>query len=1089
MKLRRKPPRGSKIRGSGGDDSGGNKAAVEAPNTLRSSQFIRIVDLLCEGEIQGLAAGLLGSESIYLNEVPIQNSNLSLNFPSNHYSYTEKFGTQSQTYLTDYNDIESETQVGQELRATTAGDIVRELTDPNLTKVRVTFMIPSLTTVDKDTGDTKGGKVNVAIYVQPSGGSYSAAASREVSGKCTSQYEFSLEATLTGDAPWNLKVVRTTADSTSGFISNKTYLQSITEVVEAKLRYPNSALIGIRIDAQSFDQVPSRYYDVKGLKIKLPSNYNPTTRAYTGSWDGTFTTAWSDNPAWIFYDLITNTRYGLGSFITEDQVDKWGLYEIAQYCDEMVADGFGGTEPRFTCNMLLQDRAEAYTVLQHLASVFRGMIYWAAGTVTATQDSPRDAVALYTAANVVDGIFVYQGSSAKTRHTVVLVTWNDPEDFYRQRVEYVEDVDGILKYGVQQVEVMAFGCTSRGQAHRFGKWLLYTEQNEGETVTFKAGLEGIVGRPGQIIKVADPSRAGVRMGGRIGQGSTTTHVVVDQIVAATAVAGFTLSAMLPDGSVEDQTVIGSVGNTIQVQPGFSAAPNAQSVWLLRSDEVEPQTYRIVSVAEDGGLFAVTAIKHDPDKFDAVEQNIKLEPRSYSALKQQPDSPTNLVITESLYQTGSEVKAKATISWDRVDRAKSYRVKYKVDDENWVELPEISVHEQDVLDAQSGNYTFQVYALNSFGRPSVIAEVSGEIFGKLLPPTDVENFSMFPVAGKAYLTWDKSTDLDVLVGGQIRIRHSPETSGATWNTSIDIIPAVPGSATQAVAPLLEGTYLAKFLDSTGHYSLDEVLIETTVPEINALNVVHTETEDPGFAGTKTDMELLTSPVALVLSSGALIDDFPLIDDVFNWDFPSDIVAEGTYEFQNTIDLGGVWPSRIRCFVEVESFDIGNDIDSRADLIDDWEDLDGSNINDVNATVYVRTTEDDPAGAPTWTDWKRIAAGQYLARGFQFKLIATSGTDTHNIYINGLEVVIDMEDRSISAGPIASGTGASYRTDFSEPFFADPSLGVTASNLNTGDYPTITNSDKNGFDIVFKNSAGTIVSRNFSWIAKGYGRKTG
>ncbi len=1086
MKRRKVFPKGSKIvRGRGGDDGGNNKSAVEDPNTLFSKQIIRIVDLICEGEIEGL---INGDESVYLNEVKVFDG-VTSSVPNyaTQYERSTRNGTQEQTYITDFSDIESDTSISQELRVTPLGDIVREITDPNVTKVRVTFMLPQMTEVDKDTGDTHGSKIQVQVYLQPDGGSYSKVLDITKKGKCTNPYEFKGEFELTGDAPWNVKIVRVTGDSTSGFISNKTYVQAITEIIESKLRYPNSALIAIKVNAEMFDQVPSRFYDIKGLLVKIPSNYNPTTRAYSGSWDGDFDIAWTNNPAWVFYDLLTNTRYGLGKYISEDQVDKWGLYEISQYCDELVDDGFGGQEPRFTCNVVLQDRADAYTVLQHLASVFRGMIYWAAGAVTATQDSPRDAVALYTAANVLEGRFIYQGASQRVRHTVALVTWNDPADFYRQRVEYVEDVDGVIRYGVQQTEVIAYGCTSRGQAHRFGKWLLYTEQHESEGVSFKTGLDGMVVRPGQVIKIADPAKAGVRMGGRIGQGSTTTHVVVDQIPAG-SVAGFTLAMMLPDGTVEERTVIGSVGNTLEVQPEFSQVPNAQSIWLVRSDDVEAQTFRVVSIAEESaGVFTITAIRHNPDKFDAIEEDIKLEDRDYSALKEQPESPSNLVISESLYLTGSEVKAKVTISWDRVDRAKSYKVKYQRDNENWVEMPETSVHEADVLDALPGNYTFQVYALNSFGVTSSVSSVSGETFGKLTPPTDVDGFSMMPVAGKALLTWNQATDLDVLIGGRVRIRHSPETTGATWATSIDIVPAVPGTATSVVAPLLEGSYLAKFVDSTGHYSLEEVLIETTVPYINALNVVHTETEDPTFPGTLSNMEFVPSENAIALGSGTLVDDLPLIDDVFSWDFPGDVVTEGSYEFANTIDLGGVWPSRIISRVQVESFDIANDIDSREDLVDDWEDLDGAFLNDVNATLYVRTTEDDPSSSPTWTEWKRISAGEYLARGFQFKIIATSDTDTHNIYIRGLEITIDMADRTEAESSIASGAGTKSVT-FPYAFYAAPSVGVTVNNLNTGDYSTITNVTATGFDVVFKNSGGSAVNRNFSYQAKGYGRKT-
>ncbi len=1082
--MKRRPPR---IRGAAGGGDQSSKPPVEADDSLKSAAFVRVLDLLCEGEIHGLVDG---AESIYLNETPLENSNGTRNFKG--VTYETRQGTQNQTYIEGAGGVESETSVGVELKKGTVGlpgDVIRQITNPDITRLRVRFMIPQLTKTDKNTGDILGTSVAVQVYVQPDGGSYSLVKSRTVSGKSSGRYQFTLDFALTGSAPWNVKIVRTTADSEDQRLQNKTYVDAIVEVIEAKLRYPNSAYVALRIDSESFDSVPTRFFDVKLLKIRIPSNASVRSDGsltYSGSWDGTFQTAWSANPAWVFYDLLTADRYGLGAFLPDDQVDKWSLFTIGQYCDELVPDGFGGTEPRFTCNMLLQDRAEAYTVIQNLASVFRGMAYWAAGSVFATQDSPQDAAYLYTQANVLDGRFSYQGASAKARHTVVLVSWNDPEDFYRTKIEYVEDQAGIALYGVQTTEVIAMGCTSRGQANRLGRWLLYTEQNESETVSFKTGLEGAIARPGQIIKVADLAKAGVSLGGRVVSG-TTTHVTIDRDVSG-SLSGNMLSVLLTTGEVEERTVVGSSGRVVAVQPAFSSAPQSHAVWLLKSTSVEPQTFRVISIKEEegGATFAITALRHNPDKYDAVEQDVVLETRSYSALTLVPNSPSSQTVEEALYLQGLDVKVRVRVSWDRVDRAVGYLVRYKRDDENFVDLPETSFNQVDILDANPGFYTIEITALNSFGKPSVPTVVVKEVLGKTIPPAQITGFSMLPVAGSAYLTWDPSADLDVLVGGKIRIRHSPLTSGQDWKDAVDILPTIPGSATNATAPLLSGTYMIKAVDSSGNIAEDASLIVTTVPHALALNVVETQTEDPLFAGEKTAMILDAGEDALVLDSGVMVDDYGLIDDLSSWDLPYGLAPEGFYDFENTIDLGGVWPFRVISRLEVEAFDIGNLIDVREDPIDEWQDIDGELIDDVNAEIQIRTTEDDPSGSPEWTEWKRIAMGEYLARGIQHRLRVTTESELHNIWVRGLEVTVDMADRAFSSGLLTSGAGT-YSVAYGEAFFNTPTPAITATNLSSGDYWQISNPTESGFDIVFRNAAGSAVSRNFYVVSKGYGRK--
>ena len=403
------PPESGLIIGAGGGGKGGGgsaRVAQEAPDSLRSKAYARVVDLVCEGEIEGLAAGL---QSVYLDDTPIKNPDGSYNFTG--VTLETRPGTQQQSYIPGFSSVENEVAVGVECKANQP--VVRTINDLDVDAVRIKVSIPTLTLQDTTNGDLNGTSVSYAIDVQARGAGYVQILADTVSGKTTSRYQRSYYIPLTGTGPWDVRLRRITADSTQTSLQNKTFLESYTEVIESKLRYPNSALMALRVDASQFTSIPRRSYDLKLLRVRIPSNYFSETRSYAGVWDGTFKVAWTDNPAWCFYDLVTSTRYGLGSFIPESQVDKWALYRVARYCDELVPNGLGGYEPRFTCNLYLQSREQAYKVVQDMASIFRGMAYWSGGAITVTQDAPQDPVYQFTAANVIGGEFAYQGSSAK----------------------------------------------------------------------------------------------------------------------------------------------------------------------------------------------------------------------------------------------------------------------------------------------------------------------------------------------------------------------------------------------------------------------------------------------------------------------------------------------------------------------------------------------------------------------------------------------------------------------------------------------------------------------------------------------------
>lgn len=637
-------------------------------------------------------------------------------------------------------------------------------------------------------------------------------ASDIVSGRATGAYERDYTIPLRGSAPWTIRLRRITPDTTNIRLQDKTFFSSYTEIISAKLRYPNSALVALRFDSQQFGTVPRRAYDMKLLKVKVPSNYNTVTREYNGVWDGSFkpNKEWTNNPAWVFYDLLTAERYGLGGYVPESRVDKWALYTIAQYCDQLVPDGLGGTEPRFTCNLYLQGRQEAFKVVQDLASIFRGMVYWSSGSITATQDAPSDPVALYSPANVIDGDFTYSGTAGKARHTIALVSWNDPADFYRQKIEYVEDPEAIARFGVIETQITAMGCTSRGQANRVGRWLLFSEQEETETVSFRTGLEGALARPGHVIKVSDPTRAGTRYGGRVSS-ATTTNITLDAEVIPPPASE--LFVVLPDGTVENRLILSALGRVMTVSPPFSVAPQVAAAWIISSETTEAQTFRVISMQEtEPGVVEITALKHEPAKYDAIELGLDLPDRNITEISIEPPPPVNVSSLETLYRFQSSVLVQVALTWDKVNGARSYRVQYRFRNGNF-QTDETSFNDFTLKDAATGEYTFRIFSIGPTGIVSkTFTEYTTTVFGKTLPPEDVTGF--LPIVDPSVgvlLSWNAVSDLD-LQGYEIR-------RGATWATAEFVATVSATSYSVGEIPSGSVTYLIKALDTSGNYSMN------------------------------------------------------------------------------------------------------------------------------------------------------------------------------------------------------------------------------------------------------------------------------
>lgn len=599
-----------------GKGGGSSSTPKEAPDNLKSRQTLSIIDMLCEGQIEGPVGGLRG---VYLNKTPVQGDDGTNNFAGVNLQWVA--GTQVQGHLSGFPSSENEVSVGSEIKQATP--IVRTITDVDIDRLRVTVGVSALYEVN-DKGDTNGSSVQMVVQVG-SGSIWRTVGTVDINGKTRSQYLRSIIIDDLPARPFNVRVVRSNADSTSSRLENKTLWSSYTEIIDTKLTYPNAALVGLTFDSDQFNGVPSRQYLIEGLIVKIPSNYDPRERRYSGLWDGTFKLGWTDNPAWIFYDLVMNTRYGLGKRIGSFGCDKWALYMIAQYCDQFVDDGFGGKEPRMTCNAYITDLRQAYDVLHDLCSVFRAMPVWDGLQMTCIMDRPTDATWRYSNANVVDGKFSYSTSAQKARHTAIHVRYVDPSNGWDTATEYVADDALIARHGLNVNQVDAFGCTSRGQAHRAGKWILETERLEKQTVTFKVGREGIKHLPGDIIEVADNNFAGARIGGRIVSIKDNQTVTLDRDV------------VIAEGEQAYLGYIDSVGKAQRVQVFSHPEPNILvlgnavegiaefGIWTLSTATIKPRLFRALGISEDEGQYSITAVQHVPEKEGVVDNGTIFDP--------------------------------------------------------------------------------------------------------------------------------------------------------------------------------------------------------------------------------------------------------------------------------------------------------------------------------------------------------------------------------------------------------------------------------------------------------------------------------
>ncbi|TKV14835.1 host specificity protein J [Citrobacter sp. wls615] len=733
------------IKGRKGGSSS-SRTPTEQPDDLQSVAKAKILVALGEGEF----AGQLTGKDIYLDGTALENADGSQNFSGVVWEF--RSGTQAQNYIQGIPGTENEINVGSEVSSATAW--TRTFTNSQLSAVRLRLKWPSLFK-QEDNGDLVGYSINYAVDLQTDGGTWQTVLNTSVTGKTTSGYERSHRIDLPQDgSTWTIRLRKITADANSAKIGDKMTLQSFTEVIDAKLRYPNTALLYIEFDSSQFNgSIPQISCEPKMRVIRVPDNYDPETRTYSGTWQGAFKWAWTDNPAWIFYDLVITDRFGLGNRLTAANIDKWTLYQVSQYCDQPVPDGKGGsgTEPRYTCNVYVQDRNDAYTVLRDFAAIFRGMTYWGGDQIVALADMPRDVDYAYTRANVIDGRFTYSSSTTKTRYTTALVSWSDPGNAYADAMEPVFEQPLVARYGFNQLEMTAIGCTRQSEANRKGRWGILTN-NKDRVVSFDVGLDGNIPQPGYIIAVSDELLSGKVMGGRI---SAVNGRVIKLDRVADAAAGDRLILNLPSGASQSRTIQAVNGESVTVTTAYSETPQAEAVWVVESDELYAQQYRVVSVSDnDDGTFSITGAWHDPDKYTRIDTGAIIDQRPVSVIPPGNQSPpANIVINSfSVVQQNISVET-MRVSWDQAQNAIAYEAQWRRNDGNWVNVPRSSTTSFDVPGIYAGRYLVRVRAINA-------AEISSgwgyseekTLTGKVGNPPKPVGFATTPINWGIRLNW-------------------------------------------------------------------------------------------------------------------------------------------------------------------------------------------------------------------------------------------------------------------------------------------------------------------------------------------------
>lgn len=1116
-----------KIIGSGGRRQQRPRQPTRAPDTLHSRQFATIQDLLSEGEIEGFStpskAGITNKSSseytnasqkdIFLNDTPLLKSTANNANPSSgDFNFTDvsvdtRFGTGNQTRIGGLVDNAGQPISVSQTVTQASGGVVKQIQTAgaggtNPTALRIALSFPQIQHL-KDNGDVDGSEVSYQIQIEYNGGGYNTVVSNSVKGRTADLYQRDHRIAITGAFPVNIKVVRNTADSSDSNLVNSFEFTHVIKLFEVTSTYPNSAYTQIRVDSKEFSQFPNRRYKLRGIKVRIPgaganNSGTPTVDINTGRiiypdnyiFNGTLQAAtWCSCPSMVLLDVLTNSRYGFGDHITDANLDLFSFVEASKYSNELVDDltGAGTQEARFAINANIQSSSKAFDLINNLAGVMRCNPIWQNGSIQLAQDRPTDASYLFSLSNVDDAGFSYTGASLKQRHTVISVAYFNME---AQEVDYevVEDSAGITKFGHVIKQVQAFGCTSRGQAQRFGKAILFSEQQESELVTFQTSIDaGIITRVGSVIEVNDPVRAGARRGGRV-VSATSTTLTIDELSSTTLPAitdNPKISVLNTDGAVEQKTITAINGAVLTVDSAFSITPTTNAQYLITSDAISLQKFRVISIEEnDKSKYTIQALTYLEGKYANIEQQITLPVIKISNLNDIKDAPRNLEAVDKIAVINNLAIAKIVISWQPVNGVNAYQVNYRKENGNYITAT-VFRPDFEIIDSEEAKYDIEVYSVNAAlqlsASPTVIEHHAA---GKTGLPSDVQNLTFEPVDSNLIrLRWDKAEDPDVIHGGRVYVRHSSKTDGTgSFQNSTDLVRALAGTSSEAVVPALQGEYILKFQDDGGRFSNGEASVIVTLPDLeDQLQIANIDEDAGGFAGTKTNSSVV---------GGAL----RLTNPVNN--------KNGTYDFTSTFDLGSVFTVTFEKVLTSVGFYVGSNIDSRTELIDTWPDFDGVAANSTNVEMQLRSTEDNPSSSPTYTSYNQFSHGTFKGRAFQFRLKLNTDDVAQNVAVQQTGVKAFLKSRTETSTTVirsvdGNNNAASKSVTFQTPFFTGtsaiggstsaylPTINITIQNQQSGDFFVLPSISDTGFTVEIRNG-GSLVDRNFTYQAVGYGK---
>lgn len=1129
--------------------------AIINSNKLKSIDHGTVVDILAEGQIEGSATaskdGLTDKTStayknaflkdLFLNKTAVlqadaDNSdpeNSEFNYPKDKIRFDFQDGTANNTVLFAAEEQSFEIVTGDkgqectfpEGGSATARSATISRTDVDTVQIKVKF--DQFFVLDAKKGNRKSTKVEVIIKINPNNGSEFTIISEEVKGKSFNPYSRDYGIDLRNISGYNTNTsgesgsffpvvvsVQRGNDSGGSRTFNTMRLGEVRGIIRESNNYPNIAYSALRFSSELFPSAPRRFFRIRGKLVKIPHNATVDLTngrlEYTGDFDGSFLKdgsnniikKWTSDPAWVLYDLLTDSTSGCG--LPESELDPFTFYGVSTYCSALVDDGNGGDEPRFSINVNINNRRDAMAVVRDICSVMRAIPYYEEGTIKIVQDAPKDPANpsalsfdyVFNNGNVINGDFLYSGSSSKTRFNVLNISYFD---LNTQEIDYVtvKDTDAQAKYGTQTKTIKTFGTTSRGMAQRVGKWFLHTQQNQTETVAFETNIAaGSLLRLGDIIGIADRVKSSVRRGGVV-KAATVSKITIDdssQTNFPSINDNATISCLLSDGSVETKSINSYTNNTeINVTSNFSSAPVVNSPYILESGTVKAQAFKVVDIKEnEKKTFSISAINFNEGKYAAVEDGEALPAKNINIITSILPSPQIIdaadgtkAIQEIIILNNNRPVPKLFIDWEAVEGASSYQLIYTKDDENPV-VVNTQQSEHEILPSEAGEYLIQIYTINSLGERSASpTETTVVTEGLTAVPENPTGFELEPVGNsQVKLSWDKTTSLDVEFGGSCEIRHSPQTfNTATFANSNELNTNINGSTTEIILPALTGTYSLKFRDLGSRLSETEAKVELALPEMSDELLVLSQRENPNFSGTKTNLSVTSNVLQLSDPSTNLT---------------------GSYEFNSVLDFDAVYQNiRLKRHIISEGFNVSDQFDSIGD-VDARKNFDGAGSDRVKATLQVQTSQDDS----TFTTAQNLFNGSFRARSFKFKSDLISVDVNENVKFSELGFDAFLPSRTtnkyqsggnVISTPLQSGTASGgLAVVFGHRFFTgnsaiggsttafQPSIAIAPEDMPSGAFYELSAISGTGFTIVFKNSSNSVIDVKFTFQALGYGK---